>query len=168
MTHCNCPKTRLSAITTWQEHRYNHVSISAHSNASQTIYHYVFAFTPLYFSISTFTSFPTKTSVNLLMLQIDWSQSPPSLPDVNHVCGENHVLPQRMALQDLFAAPGYGFWTWWWCFSTSNQTVLPYQTLTFYFPSGWQLVWCLYLHTLYHQDTPTVDVAGFAVTIWLI
>lgn len=108
MTHCNCPKTQPSAITAWQEHRYNHVSISAQSNASQTTYHYVFAFTPLYFSISTFTSFPTKTSVNLLMLQIDWSQSPPSLPDVNHVCGENHVLPQRTALQHLAMASGHG------------------------------------------------------------
>lgn len=56
MTHCNSPKTWRSAITTQQEHRDNHISISAQSSPSQTIYHYVFPFTPVYFSISTHIS----------------------------------------------------------------------------------------------------------------
>lgn len=111
MTHYNCPKTWLSAITTWQEHWYNHISISAQTNASQTIYHYVFPFTPAYFSVSTFTSLPTNnivlmdllmTGPTLLPVFLMWALS----------TGENHILPEMMAwrtlLQDLAIASGYG------------------------------------------------------------
>lgn len=82
--------------------------------------------------------------------------------------GEKHILPEMMALENFVTGPGYSFWTRWWCFSTSNQTVPPYQTVTYYFPSGWQLLWWLYHHTLHQQNTYSVDAAIFAVTIWQI
>lgn len=166
MTHCNPPKTWRSAITTQQEHRYNHISISAQSSSSQTIYHYVFPFTPVYFSISTLTSLPTNDTVDLLMLQIDWSHPPSSFPDVGHVCrGEPHP-----SWNDCAGEPCYR--TWLYLLDTVVAVFLfqsdcPTISNSHLLPSQW-LAASLYLHTLHQQDTSSVDVPTFAVAIWQI
>lgn len=71
-----------------------------------------------------------QTGPTLLPVSLMWAMS----------AGENHILPEMIVLENLVTGPGYSFWTQWWWFSSSNQTVPPYQTATYYLPSGWQLL----------------------------
>lgn len=124
MTHCSCPKTWPSASLLW------------------VMLHRLFItespFTPMYSSPAIFTSFPISHSVNLLGLQTDWCYPPPSLPDGEATsAGENHILPEMMALENR---------TW---LQLLEMVVVfsDFQSVAHYLPSACQLLWRLYLHT---------------------
>lgn len=115
-------------------------------------------FTPMYSSPAIFTSFPISHSVNLLGLQTDWCYPPPSLPDGEATsAGENHILPEMMALENR---------TWLQLlemvvvFSDFHQSLITFP-VPVSFSEG-----CTF--TLHQQHTSGVDAATFAVTIWQI
>lgn len=143
MAHCRCPKTSPLCSVPWVMLHRLLITESP--------------FTPLYFSPAIFTSLPTSPSVNLLGLH---SLVPPSSQcPWWGPCLQGTTTP-FLGWWLWKTGPGYSFWTWWWGFFTSNQSLITFP-LPGSFSDG-----CT--STLHQQHPPGVDVATLSIIIWQI
>lgn len=122
MAHCSCPKTPPLCSGLW------------------VMLHRLFItespFTPLYSLLAYSHLFPSSHSVSLQGLQTHWCHPPPASLMGATSAGQNHILPEMVALEN----------STWLQLLDMVVVFLDFQSVTYYLPSAWQLLWWLYLH----------------------